>query len=261
MVAAVGAKLSNKKSLRKIFLIGLIGLLLNACNYSRMKGLGSEDDLGDLSACGPIDYATINTKIFSLRCVACHGPELAEKGILLDSYEAVSRNIESVGFQVHNNKMPRGKPLSQSDKKFVMAWIAQGFPEHTSEPSAQSCAVTETTPAPAVPPPVTDPVEPPPPPVIPPVGTPCEDLIDFKTVNEKILEPICLNCHGLLTDPPLDSYADVRKHLLKLGGLVRLDKMPPKKPLDSQLKELLFKWIDNGSPEVVDKTSCAPSVN
>jgi mono/diheme cytochrome c family protein len=358
-----GAMLKKINSKRSIFVFQLSLLLSMAlfvgCNYSHVKGVTGEGSLGDLATCGPIDYETVHKKIFLARCISCHNVNNAEKGILLDSFSSVKANIAKVQEQVEINKMPLGKPLDPEEKKFLFAWISQGAPETTAEPSVQSCN-NETSPTPAVPTPsvpvVEDFLEPsynslnkkifsfqntctgchgPRAPSskakydfssfkttvsygnlfnftnpresrfvqvlesgeMPARGTPlsaeqidvivewirrglpeetggvpgisitqpsvapalCDDLIDFKEINETIFQPVCLRCHGFATLPEFDSYANIRQNLVSLERMVRLDKMPPRQPLAQDLKDKLFKWIQNGSPETVDKTGCSPT--
>jgi hypothetical protein len=41
--------------------------------------------------------------------------------------------------------------------------------------------------------------------------------------------------------------------------MIKTDKMPPKKPLSPELKDLVLKWIDQGAPEtVVLPETCTP---
>jgi hypothetical protein len=334
-----------------IFLGALVG-----CNYSRVKGIAIDGSLADLAACGPIDYETVHKKIFFARCVTCHNVNNAEKGILLDSFSSVKANIVKIQEQVEINKMPLGKPLDSEEKKFLFAWIAQGAPETTVEPSVQRCSEETSPPQPMPISPIAEDVlepsynslnkkifsfqktctgchgarapsskakydfssfittvsygnlfnfanpresrfvkvlesgE------MPAIGDPllpaqidvivewirrglpeetggvpgiaatapsvppelCEDLVDFKEINDTIFQPVCLRCHGFATLPEFDSYANIRQNLVSLERMVRLDKMPPRQPLAPELKNRLFKWIQNGSPETVDKTDCTP---
>lgn len=123
-------------------------------------------------------------------------------------------------------------------------------------PPTEPPPTTEPTPPPVQPPPVDPPpvVIPPvviPPIVIPPIIDPNvpEELYDYAEIKKLVLDPVCLQCHGVRVLPALDSYADIKRNIVKIESLVRSDKMPPRRPLADPLKIALFAWIKQGAPE------------
>jgi mono/diheme cytochrome c family protein len=347
--------------------------LLLGCTYTHVKGAV---DQGTFNAadCGPVDFATINAKVFNKSCVGCHKVGNAEKGILLDSYENIVSNLTSAVRQVSINKMPQGRPLNEDQKELLMAWVDQGAPRNTDAPSVQSCVQTVAPVQPPTPPVTAEGLEPNynsifknvlsvkcsgchgiddfknknktlfntyenllkspqwfvpaneeskfakdvingdmplfgdlltdeeiavvvewiklglpefkdgPPGLVPDFVTPlpqvpvtpeplpapapeptattdplvslplrCDEVVDFKQIYSEVLEPKCINCHDGFTQKSLDSYGDVKLLIGSISAKLQENKMPPKRPLDGDLRDKVLKWIENGAPESLVK--------
>jgi len=89
----------------------------------------------------------------------------------------------------------------------------------------------------------------------------CDEMVDFKTVQAQVLTPVCLNCHGFLSMPAFDSFADVKAHIVKIQGLVSIGAMPPPPPKSKVIisacqKQMLLDWISQGAPETITQDSC-----
>jgi len=65
--------------------------------------------------------------IFSQSCVSCHGATNPKKGVALDTFANVTKNIQGVQSEALTNKsMPPRSPLSASDQTLLQEWIGQG---------------------------------------------------------------------------------------------------------------------------------------
>ncbi len=82
------------------------------------------------------------------------------------------------------------------------------------------------------------------------------DLVDFKTVQAKIIGPKCLGCHsgasGNQGGTNLESYTSVRRLMNRISfrALEKGD-MPPSGKLTSGDADLLKNWFEMGAPESV----------
>ncbi len=87
--------------------------------------------------------------------------------------------------------------------------------------------------------------------------------VDFQTVKTKVIDVACLRCHSGPTPKAgvrLETYAEVFNQAAKVKFQVETGAMPPRPPgLSTELKALLFAWVDSGAPEttVVSPTPIA----
>lgn len=238
----------------------LLFTLSIACSFEHNKlGNSAEEELAqDSPSCMPISFSQVQLEIFGSqqdvtgKCLACHQP--GGNLLALDSYSAVKASLARIEDSIRTNRMPKNGPLSQSQKKLLYDWIQQGAPELATTIPAESCNVATTPVEPTPPNPIppedtTEPVNP----SDPPVDT-C-DLVDFNTVNIKVFQAKCTTCHDDTMSVDLQSYSKIQNHLAEVKWMVMNDKMPPKKPLDKDLKDLVLKWIDQGAPETVSLPS------
>ncbi len=77
-----------------------------------------------------LTFAQVNAQIFEPKCAGCHSGEGASAGIRVDSYEAVTTNIEDHLFVIENNIMPprRIGALPDDLKGILQKWVEQGMP-------------------------------------------------------------------------------------------------------------------------------------
>jgi hypothetical protein len=80
------------------------------------------------------------------------------------------------------------------------------------------------------------------------LGLPKEAL-NFETIKKQVLEPHCFRCHDSFMKLPLATYEQVVPYLSKIRWTVMTNQMPPKTPLNDDLKQKLFEWIDQGAAE------------
>ena len=87
-----------------------------------------------------VSFANDALPLFQSRCVNCHGGQKTEKGLTLNSYDAVMAGSENgpvvtasdaanskLAQMVVNGKMPkRGPKLTPAEVKLIVEWIDQG---------------------------------------------------------------------------------------------------------------------------------------
>jgi uncharacterized membrane protein len=76
--------------------------------------------------------------------------------------------------------------------------------------------------------------------------------LDYKTVNEVVLQPSCVGCHSKGSEAGgvnLETYENVYKHAPQIKLEVAGGLMPPSKPLSSVQAKMLHDWIDAGAKE------------
>ncbi len=79
-----------------------------------------------------------------------------------------------------------------------------------------------------------------------------EDKVSYQLINEKILIPKCISCHGDSGNINLESYNEVFGHLEKIKQVTISTRKMPKAPypaLTNEELELLATWIQVGAPE------------
>ncbi len=91
------------------------------------------------------------------------------------------------------------------------------------------------------------------------------EMVDFKTVQAKIIGPKCLGCHsaagGNEGGTNLESYTSVRRLMNRISfrALEKGD-MPPSGKLVSDDADLLKNWFEMGAPESVVETQEKPEM-
>lgn len=98
-----------------------------------------------------------------------------------------------------------------------------------------------------------------------PLGAP-EAVVDYATVRAQVFVPHCFKCHSSETKGGpkdgvnLETYALAFPHAADIRTSVDLNDMPKRAPpLSSELKALLFAWIDSGAPEKSTLPTKAPT--
>jgi mono/diheme cytochrome c family protein len=235
---------------------------LVGCSYTHRKdGDSSVGTSGNVADCGPVDFATINKKVFRKSCTACHSPESGEdvKGVFLTDYPGIKANIKASVSEVLSNRMPkRGHPVGQDEKDLLVAWVNQGMPETTERPSVDSCRKEEPA-IPVVPPVVVDP------PVV--VTPPVSDTLEpnYDSIRQNIFLKRCDGCHGINdthVKPPkhkYDTYENIiqYKNLFTPGNedskfaqaLITGDMPFNEEPLSDEEIAVIVDWIRAGLPE------------
>lgn len=173
------------------------------------------------------NYESLRKEIFASKCLDCHDSSGIFSSYDFSTYQSIvsyqklfalpadgsdSRFVNSLV----TGKMPRGKPpLPPEQIEVIRQWVALGLPE-TAATVPANC-----------------------------------DVIDFETVNKLVFEKSCTRCHDATSKLDLESYANIKQHITQVQWMIKTDKMPPKKPLEPELKDLVLKWIDQGAPETV----------
>ncbi len=77
-----------------------------------------------------IDWANVNEKIFKTNCLPCHKAARAAGGVVLDSYAASKLSLAKIRKAVLvTGTMPPNKPLTDTDKNLLKAWLDADAPE------------------------------------------------------------------------------------------------------------------------------------
>lgn len=91
-----------------------------------------------------------------------------------------------------------------------------------------------------------------------------EDKVSYQLINQKIIVPKCISCHGDSGNINLESYNEVFGHLEKIKQTTIATRKMPKSPypaLSNEELELLATWIQVGAPEKpLDGTDQPPPV-
>ncbi|MBC7715255.1 MAG: hypothetical protein H7177_18055 [Rhizobacter sp.] len=212
------------------------------CNYSLSKsplnfqqtGGGS---LEQIPAGTVVSYAVIASSILQPKCIECHSGAGGDAGgINLETYANVTGNLGIIKSEVQSDSMPKNRTkLTAKEKQILFAWIDAGGPQ---------AGTTPTTPTPTKP---TDPTLPTDP------TTPIQ-FITYEMVNTQVIKPRCLGCHsdagGNRGQVNLETYENVAAEINTIETEIKSGSMPrPKnKPLTSEQKDLILKWIANGAP-------------
>ncbi len=90
------------------------------------------------------------------------------------------------------------------------------------------------------------------------------DKVSYQLINQKILIPKCLSCHGDSGNVSLESYSEVYGHIEKIKQVSIASRKMPKSPYPALTREelvLLATWIQAGAPErSLDGTDQPPPV-
>ena len=81
-----------------------------------------------MAATGGEGFGKVNA-IFQQHCVVCHGAAIQQKGVRLDSPDAVKSHAQQIYQQVVQlKKMPFGNPaaLSEDERNLIKNWYESG---------------------------------------------------------------------------------------------------------------------------------------
>lgn len=223
----------------------LLLLSLSGCNYNLSKSPLSFKEgnagLEQIPAGTIVSYQVIHTTIMQPKCLECHSAAAGDAGgINLENFANVTANLDIIKSEVVSDSMPKNRAkLTAKEKDLLVKWIDAGGPLN---------AVTTTDPQSPTPTPLPTPD---------PVPTPKPDVqfISYEMVHINVIQPRCLNCHseaaGNRGDVNLETYENVAalssviEEEIKSGSMPR----PKNKPLTPEQKEMILKWIANGSPK------------
>lgn len=79
-----------------------------------------------------------------------------------------------------------------------------------------------------------------------------EDKVSYQLINESILKPKCISCHGDSGSVSLETYSEVYGHIEKIKNVTITTRKMPKSPypgLTNAELELFATWIMVGAPE------------
>lgn len=95
-------------------------------------------------------------------------------------------------------------------------------------------------------------------------NTALENKVSYQMINERILIPKCISCHGDSGNINLETYDEVFGHIEKIKQVTITTRKMPKSPypaLSNEELELLATWIQVGAPEKpLDGTDQPPPV-
>jgi len=241
----------------------LVAGALMGCSYTHYKGGGGADDQQSLSVnCGPVDFNTINAKVFKRSCTGCHSPDSGEdvKGLYFTDYDSIAGHISQSVDAVLSGRMPKNsKPLGKAEKELLIAWMNQKTPQTTSRPSVQSCSDAVDTPTPTPPPVVQQPGD--------GDGGTTTDALEpnFNSLYKNVFSQRCTGCHGINDhhDKPAKhnyaTYASIiqYKNLFDpldetsrfADALITGDMPRDGDPLTDEEIAVVVEWIKAGLPE------------
>ena len=209
----------------KLWTLILTALIFCGCGLSESKsslkftqsGITTLDTLPPSST---LSYAEIHSAIIKPQCLRCHSIDGGDEGgINLETFENLTASLDLVRAEVLSDSMPLGaSKLSANQKEIFLKWIDAGGPLNA--------------------------------PVKPEV-----EFISYEMVNTKVIQPRCLNCHsnagGNRGDVNLETYEKV----VELASTIEVEitngsmPRPRNKPLTQEQKDLILKWIANGTPK------------
>lgn len=227
------------------FQILLLSLCVSSCSYNHEKDGGSPSPQYGTSNTpgntpGAPDYATVRDRIFTPKCIGCHGagghsPEL-------DNYDSIKGSLTDIQtYAMDRKEMPPRKPLPDDLQKLLGAWITAGAPETTAQ-------------GPATPP------SPTPSPVLIPLAP------TYTSIRANIFVDKCLTCHkagSFAEDVPLDTYdsalnevdvgnpsgSDLYKAITNSDPKKRMPPAVSGKILSATEIQTISDWISQGAPE------------
>lgn len=213
------------------------------CNYSLTKSplafRPTQAGLEQFPAGKIADYNLVANSILKPRCLECHsGAGGNDGGINLETYENVIANLGIIKDEVASGSMPKNREkLSAKEKEVLFAWIDAGGPKEGS------VSKTEPTPAPT------------PIPVPLPTPEPSPTTFTYEMVNTAVIQPRCISCHsdagGNRGEVNLETYENVAALAPDIEAAILSGSMPrPRnKPLTTEQKEMILKWISIGFPK------------
>jgi len=102
-----------------------IGCLTVAGILSACSGSNATDDGGTEADVGIVSFAGQIQPMLNAHCVSCHGPSLAQRGVRMDSYAAVMKQLSGAVSLVTSGSMPPGG-MASSLQNLFKAWADQG---------------------------------------------------------------------------------------------------------------------------------------
>lgn len=226
-----------KKLARIILSVITISSILS-CSYNFERGDRkniNEDQL--LSDNSSLSYKKINDLVLAPRCLGCHSgkdePRLATYGEVFANKDEIFRQV------IASNRMPKGKPLAESQIKALKQWLDAGAPETATDEV-----------------PVSNPDL--------PQNADLQRPVLWEQVRTKIFERSCTSCHYQGNADGISSYEDYETVKATIGTIfytVAIQPVMPPAPSDwpedqpnpNQLtreqKDLISAWITDGMLE------------
>ena len=106
-----------------------ISCLIVAGVFGACSGSNATDDSGTTAEIGIVSFSGQIQPMLSTQCVSCHGSSLAQRGVRLDSYAAVMKQLPGAVSRVTSGAMPPGG-MAQSLRTLFKAWADQGAPNN-----------------------------------------------------------------------------------------------------------------------------------
>lgn len=221
-----------------IFIFFTVVFFVTSCNYTKFKekpeNLKQEFSL-PAEKLSQLSYSLLAQKIFSPKCVSCHG---SSGNVNLESYGEVVKNVALIKKSVFLEKtMPKKGVLTQEELSYLWNWLEKGAQELPEDGT--------------------------PPIVIEPM------LPTFDSINSNVFQVSCKDCHNetgtgkrilldkqSLLDSPLELI--IPGNADESGLVIALERtddkrMPSAKegysPLSDEAKRVIRKWIDNGAKD------------
>lgn len=224
--------------LKLAFILG-IALSLFSCILEKEKTTKLKF-ISNTALLEKVSYQLINQRIFSPKCISCHGDS---GGINLESYNSILLHLDKINQSaIIDQTMPKSpySKLTKQDLILLSTWIKAGAPETAEDGST--------------PPPIKiEPLKP-----------------TFKSIQKNILQKKCMVCHSSgkeaervnLNSPEemIESpYGIIVPEVPDESGLVLVTlptarkRMPPPKSGLTALRpeeiEVLKEWITNGAKD------------
>jgi|GEM_PF-383565 len=269
----------NNSLLQLAVCILLAGLsLLTGCNNKepRLITKAEKPFKASSEAIEKASWNQVLEQVLIPQCINCHGNK---GGVSLESYQDAQKWAEAIEATVFVKKsMPPKRPLTDSQKEILAAWLLAGQPLNPAKPAPTPEPLTPNpnpeptppagpTPSPG-PTPTPDPSPvPPPTPAPTPTPNPVEQLQPtYESIYKIIISPKCVECHNSLfgdADP-----METKEELFLKNRVIKGDpansefikrvspgarklmppprsKIPPLTPLEI---EIISRWIQEGAP-------------
>ena len=182
-----------------------------------------------------LSYSKINDLVIAPKCLGCHS---GQSEPLLNSYNLIFANKQEIYEQVFvSHKMPKNRPLSESQMKALKLWLDAGAPEQMSTevktPSDNSNQSFER-------------------PVL------------WAQVRDKVIARNCTSCHFAGNTDGISSYEDYETVKSTIGTIfytVSIQPVMPPPPsgwpedqpnpnqLTREQKDLISAWVNDGMKE------------
>lgn len=208
------------------YILVILFLGLNSCNYSRMKEetrSGSSDALRFL---GVLDYKIVNSSVIGPKCVSCHSNAGGNQGgVNLETYENIRQYIARIGFRaLEKRDMPPKVPLTADEMTVLKSWIENGAPENFVNATGDGDDGIDMGPT------------------------------DWQKISTKIFTPKCYDCHSSPNphaNLDLTSYNEVKMNAAKIFDRTIIQQNMPIEPypaLSPKERKALLNWFNMGMP-------------